>query len=42
MKLVMDTQVRLTEFKSYLKKESFLESLEEDNYIELNDTMVFI
>jgi len=42
MKLVMDTQVRLTEFKSSLKKDIFLESLDSDNYIELNDTMIFI
>ena len=42
MRLVMDTQIRLTEFKNSLGKNIFLDSLEEDNYIELNETTLFI
>jgi hypothetical protein len=42
MRLVMDTQVRLTDFKSSLKRDMFIESLDNDNYIVLNDTMIFI
>ena len=43
MRLVMDTQVRLTEFKNTLKRDMFLKSLKTDNnYIILNDTMIFI
>jgi hypothetical protein len=43
MKLVMDTQVRLTEFKTPLKKKIFIESLKtKNNYIELNDKTLFI
>lgn len=42
MKLVMDTQVRLTEFKNSLKKNTFIESLDDDNYIEINETMLFV
>lgn len=42
MRLVTDTQIRLTEFKNPLKKKIFLESLEGDNFISLNDTMIFI
>ena len=42
MKLVMDTQIRLTEFKNSLKKNIFIESLGNDNYIELNETMLFV
>jgi hypothetical protein len=43
MKLVMDTQVRLTEFKTSMKKKAFIDSLKtKNNYIELNDTTIFI
>jgi hypothetical protein len=42
MRLVMDTQIRLTEFKNSLKKDAFVESLSNDNHIILNDKSVFL
>lgn len=43
MKLVMDTQIRLTTFTTNLRKKIFLDTLENTTtYFELNDTTIFI
>ena len=43
MRIVMNTQVRLTEFKTSLARDIFIESLKTDkNYIILNDNSIFI
>jgi len=42
MRLVMNTQIRLTEFKNSLKKDTFLESLTDDNHIVINDKALFL
>ena len=42
MRLVMDTQVRLTRFTTTLKKDTFVETLNSDNYVVINDNLIFI